>query len=172
MVDPPRTPEDGRANSSGNLLKYADFRIGQLFVAGPHRVEESEILDFARQWDAQPFHIDPEAAKSTQWQGIIASGWHTCAIAMRLAVEAVLRDSNSSGSPGLEYLRWPHPVRPGDELRLSIEVLELRQSRSKEHGVVRWRWQLRTQRGDTVLDTIATSLFSIPSQAQSAVHPT
>jgi acyl dehydratase len=152
-------------------LNYADFRVGQLFRAGPYKVEESEIMDFARRWDAQPFHIDPEAAKSTQWQGIIASGWHTCAIAMRLAIEAVLRNSNSSGSPGLEYLSWPHPVRPGDELRLSIEVLELRNSRSNEYGVVRWRWQLETQRGDIVLDTIATSLFGIHSQAQSVVGP-
>jgi acyl dehydratase len=147
-------------------LNYNDFSVGQIFVAGPYKVEESEILDFARQWDPQPFHVDPTAAKSSLWQGIIASGWHTCAIAMRLAVEAVLRDSKSSGSPGLEYLRWPHPVRPGDELRLNIELLELRKSRSKDYGVVRWRWQLLTQRGDTVLDTIATSLFALPPDAQ------
>ena len=82
---------------------------------------------------------------------------------MKLAVEAVLRNSNSSGSPGLEYLRWPQPVRPGDELQLSIEVLELRNSRSKEYGVVRWQWQLRNQHSELVLDTIATSLFGIPS---------
>ena len=83
-------------------MNYVDFQVGQRFAAGPYRVEESEMLDFARRWDAQPFHIDPEAAKSTRWQGVIASGWHTCAIAMRLAIEAVLGDSNSSGSPGLD----------------------------------------------------------------------
>ena len=137
--------------------------MGQVFAAGPYKVAESEILDFARRWDAQPFHADPEAAKSTRWQGLIGSGWHTCAIAMCLAVEAVLRDSNSSGSPGLDYLRWPHPVRPGDELRLRIEVLELRNSRSNNYGVARWRWQLHNQHGDIVLDTIATSLFGLPS---------
>jgi acyl dehydratase len=152
-------------------LNYVDFQVGQRFAAGPYRVEESEMLDFARRWDAQPFHIDPEAAKSTRWQGVIASGWHTCAIAMRLAIEAVLGDSNSSGSPGLEYLRWPCPVRSNDELRLSIEVLELRNSRSTQYGVVRWQWLLRNQRGDIVLDTIATSLFGIRSPTPT-VSPT
>lgn len=150
-------------------MKYEELCVGQLFEAGPYEVEEQEVLDFARQWDAQLFHVDPIAAKSTQWQGIIASGWHTCSIAMRLAVGAVLRDSNSGGSPGLEYLRWPNAVRPGDELRLTIEVLELRNSRSNEYGVVRWQWKLRSQRGDTVLDTVATSLFGIPSKPQQPV---
>lgn len=151
-------------------MKYEEFSVGQIFEAGPYKIEEQKVLDFARQWDPPPFHVDPIAAKSTQWQGIIASGWHTCSIAMRLAVDAVLRDSNFSGSPGLEYLRWPNAVRPGDELRLTIEVLELRNSRSNEYGVVRWQWTLRSQRGDTVLDTIATSLFGIPSKAQQPVN--
>lgn len=153
-------------------MNYVDLHVGQVLTSGPYRVEESEIIAFARQWDCQPFHVDPEVAKSTQWQGIIASGWHTCAIAMRLAVDAVLRDSNSSGSPGLEYLRWPNPVRPSDELRLSVEVLELRNSRSNEYGVVRWQWTLRTQREDIVLDTIATSLFGLSSRTQAVACPT
>jgi acyl dehydratase len=81
---------------------------------------------------------------------------------MQLAVKAVLADSNSCGSPGLEYLQWPRPVRPGDRLRLSIRILELRNSRSNQYGVVRWRWHLLNQRDELVLDTIATSLFGIP----------
>lgn len=142
-------------------MQYADFSVGQEFHAGPYRVDEAAILDFARQWDPQAFHIDPTAAANMQWQGLIASGWHTCAIAMKLAVKAVLAESTSCGSPGLDYVRWPKPVRPGDELYLSILVLELRNSRSDQYGVVRWRWQLRNQIEDLVLETIATSLFGL-----------
>jgi acyl dehydratase len=142
-------------------MQYVHFQVGQVFTAGPLRVEEADILEFARRWDPQPFHTDPAAAAGSQWQGVIASGWHTCAIAMQLAVGAVLAGSTSCGSPGLEYLNWPCPVRPGDELALSMRVLELRESRSQHYGVVRWQWLLKNQHGDVVLDTIATSLFGL-----------
>lgn len=87
----------------------------------------------------------------------------TCSIAMQLAVTSVLRDSDSIGSPGVEQLKWPNPLRPGDEVELRMEVIEARVSRSGELGVLRWRWVLTTQRLETVLDLTATSLFEISS---------
>jgi acyl dehydratase len=143
-------------------MRFAEFRVGQIIAAGPHRVSEAEILSFASQWDPQPFHTDAKLAASGRWRGLIASGWHTCAIAMRLAVTNVLVDSDSCGSPGLEYLEWSNPVRPGDELTLSIEVLETRRSRSGEFGIVKWKWELRNQHGQPVLETVAVSLFENP----------
>jgi acyl dehydratase len=93
---------------------------------------------------------------------LIASGWQSCAVAMKLVVDHVLADSESFGSPGLEYVKWPAPVRAGDALTLSITVLEARRSQSRpELGVVRWQWELRNERGETAVDLIATSLFDL-----------
>jgi len=127
--------------------------------SGPIRVELSDIVAFAQAYDPQWFHTDPERARSSRWQGIIASGWHTCAIAMRLICDGPLRESESIGSPGIARLEWPAPVRPGDELRLEAEVLEARPSRKGHLGVLRWRWRLLNQEDLTVLDLEATSLF-------------
>jgi acyl dehydratase len=140
-------------------MQFADFSTGQRFEAGPILVSAASIIKFARDYDPQIFHIDEAAASKGRWQGLIASGWHTCAIAMRLVVEEFLQGSDSCGSPGLEYLKWPTPVRPGDQLRLHLEVLETKRSRSGEYGIVRWRWRMCNQTDQTVLDLIATSLF-------------
>jgi len=143
-------------------MKFADFHPGQIIEAGPHRVSEDELRGFARDWDPQWFHTDPEAAAEGIFGGLIASGWHTCAIAMRLAVQAALEGSESFASPGLQYVRWPNPVRPGDALRLHAEVIEARRSASKPRlGILRWRWQLINQHGAQVLDTEVTSLFRL-----------
>ena len=141
-------------------MKYAEYEIGQVLHAGPITVSEEEILAFARQWDPQWFHTQPEAAKDGPFQGLIASGWHSCGIAMRLAADAFLAGSESYASPGLAYLKWLHPVRPGDQLRLKAEVLETRLSRNGL-GVLRWRWLLLNQAGTEVLDVEATSLFKV-----------
>ena len=140
-------------------MQFADFKVGQILEAGSAQVDEAAIIEFARQYDPQPFHIDKVAAEKDRWNGLIASGWHTCAIAMRLVVNGFLKDSDSCGSPGLEYLKWPAPVRPGDELRLRLEVLETKRSRTGEFGIVRWRWHMSNQHAQTVLDLVATSLF-------------
>src|SRR6185437_8337145 len=117
---------------------------------------------FARQYDPQWFHVDVERAEAGRWQGLIASGWQTCGIAMRLVVEGALRDSESFGSPGLDYLKWLAPVRPGDALRLVAEVLEVRRSeRQPTLGIVRWRWNLVNQDEAPVLELVATSLFDL-----------
>jgi acyl dehydratase len=140
-------------------VNFSDFRVGQIIAAGTHVVDESSILAFAAQFDPQPFHVDKVAATRGHWQGLIASGFHTCSIAMRLVVDNILRDSDSYASPGLEYVKWPAPVRPGDSLSLKVEVLEVRRSRSGDLGIVRWNWRMANQRNQIVLDLVATSLF-------------
>jgi acyl dehydratase len=142
-------------------VKFSEFSVGQVITAGPHTVDESSIMEFAAQFDPQPFHADKAAAHAGHWHGLIASGFHTCSIAMRLVVDHILRDSESYASPGLEYVKWPAPVRPGDSLSLKVQVLEVRRSRSGDYGIVRWQWLMSNQRGDMVLDLVATSLFGI-----------
>ena len=143
-------------------MKFAELRPGMVFSGG-HRgaISEQEIIEFATRYDPQWFHTDPTRAAGSRWQGLIASGWHTCAIAMQLLVTHVLSDSESIGSPGLEQVRWPSPLRPGDAVELRVEVLESRISSSGKVGVVRWRWVLTTQAGAQVLDLIGTSLFEL-----------
>ncbi|WP_119153628.1 MaoC family dehydratase [Caldimonas tepidiphila] len=144
-------------------MRFADFHEGQLIEAGPYAVSEEEVLAFARAYDPQWFHVDPEAAaERSRFGGLIASGWHTCGIAMRLATEAALHGSESFASPGLAYVKWPNPVRPGDALSLRATVLDVRRSRSQAGlGILRWRWQLFNQQGTEVLDLEATSLFDL-----------
>jgi acyl dehydratase len=143
-------------------MKFAELRSGMVFTAGSREpVTEAEIIEFATRYDPQWFHTDPWRAGQSRWQGLIASGWHTCAIAMQLLVTHVLRDSESIGSPGLEQVRWPNPLRPGDGVELRVEVLETRLSNSGKIGIVRWRWVLTTRKGLPVLDLVGTSLFEL-----------
>lgn len=144
-------------------MQYAEFFTGQRITAGPYVLTEPELLAFATAWDPQWFHTNPEAAAAGPHGGLIASGWQTCGIAMRLAVEHVLAGSESFASPGLAYVKWTHPVRAGDALSLTATVLETRRSATKpELGILRWRWQLFNQQEVQVLDLEATSLFKLP----------
>lgn len=143
-------------------MKFADFHVGQVIEAGPYALGEAELLQFARAYDPQWFHTDAAAADGGPFGGLIASGWHTCAIAMRLVADAALAGSESFASPGLKYVKWPQPVRPGDVLRLRAEVIEVRVSeRRPTLGILDWRWQLFNQRELCVLDLQATSLFQL-----------
>lgn len=143
-------------------MKFAEFHVGQVIEAGPYLLTQDELLRFARDWDPQWFHVEPEAAEAGPFQGLIASGWQTCGIAMRLIADAVLAGSESYASPGLAYVKWPHPVRPGDALSVRATVLQVRRSSSQPHlGLLRWRWQLFNQAGREVLDLEATSLFDL-----------
>ena len=143
-------------------MTFDEFRPGQVLTYGPATLSEAEILAFARAYDPQWFHADPSRAQAGRWNGLIASGWQTCGIAMRLAVEGALQGSESFGSPGLEYLKWLTPVRPGDELTLLAEVLDVRRSeRQPTLGVLRWRWRLVNQDDEPVLELVATSLFDL-----------
>jgi acyl dehydratase len=143
-------------------MRFAEFYAGQVIDAGPYPVTEAEIVEFAGRYDPQWFHTDPERAAEGRFEGLIASGWHTCSIAMRLIVETGLAGSESFASPGLEYVKWPAPVRPGDRLSLHAEVLDARRSgKSPGLGILRWRWQLFNQAGSEVLDLVATSFFDL-----------
>lgn len=142
-------------------MKFEQMKPGLKIDLGPRQVDASEIIDFARRYDPQFFHTDPQRAAASRWRGLIASGWLTAGIAMELVVKGILEDSGSIGSPGLEKLEWTHPVRPGDSLRLQVEVLEARISKSGSTGVLRWQWQMRNQEDTTVLRLVATSLFEL-----------
>lgn len=143
-------------------MKFAEFHTGQQLTAGPHVVTEAEIVGFASQWDPQWFHADVALSNASHWGGVIASGWHTGSIAMRLVATHFLAGSESFASPGLEYVKWPAPVKVGDALTLHIDVLDARRSQSKPHlGLVHWRWRLVNQHGRDVFETAATSLFKL-----------
>ncbi|CAN7149462.1 MaoC family dehydratase [Variovorax sp. LjRoot84] len=143
-------------------MKFAEFHTGQVIEAGPYLVTEAELLQFAKAYDPQWFHTDPEAAAEGPFGGLIASGWHTGAIAMRLVTDAALAGSESFASPGLGHVKWPNPVRPGDSLRLVADVIQVRRSEKRPTlGILRWRWRLFNQRELLVLDLEATSLFKL-----------
>jgi acyl dehydratase len=110
-------------------MKFDEFSGHQVIEAGPYVVTEAEVLEFANRYDPQRFHTDPRTAEHGRWGGLIASGWHTCAIAMRLACDTALSDSGSWGSPGLDYLKWLAPVRPGDSLMFRATVIDVRRSK-------------------------------------------
>lgn len=143
-------------------MQFAELTPGRRIALGPVTVDEAELTGFARKYDDQWFHTDAEQALQGPFGGLIASGWHTCALAMSLVSDEVLRGSESYASPGLAYVRWPNPVRPGDRLTLELHVLEQRVSDSKPWlGIVRWQWLMRNQDGAPTLDLEATSLFKL-----------
>jgi len=137
-----------------------DFTPGQIIELGPRAVSESEIIAFARQFDPQDFHLDAAAAKKSDFGGLVASGWHTVAMCMRLIADGYLMDAASLGSPGIDQLRWVKPVRPGDALRLSVRVGAVTPSQSKpDRGVIRAEFTLRNQRDETVLTMKGVQMF-------------
>jgi len=146
-------------------MRFSEFYPGQLIEAGPYALSEDEIVKFAEAYDPQWFHTDAQAAAAGPFEGLIASGWQTCGIAMRLVVDGVLKDSESFASPGLKYLKWLQPVRPGDELSIRLTVLEARRSSSRPGlGILDWRWQLRNQMAIEVLELEVTSLFKLEAE--------
>lgn len=131
---------------------FEDYVPGSVHELGTITIGESEIIEFARRYDPQAFHIDPEAARHTQFGGLIASGWQTAGLMMRLAVDCYLSDVASLASPGVDELRWTQPVRPGDALSVRATVLEARPSSSKpDRGLVRTLFEVRNQRGEIVM---------------------
>jgi acyl dehydratase len=131
---------------------FEDYVPGSVHELGTISISESDIVEFARRYDPQPFHIDPEAARHTQFGGLIASGWQTAGLMMRLAVDRYLSDVASLASPGVDELRWTQPVRPGDALSVRATVLEARPSMSKpDRGLVRTLFEVRNQRGEIVM---------------------
>lgn len=139
---------------------FEDFEAGRTIEVGARTISEEEIIAFARQFDPQPFHIDPDAAEKSFYGGIIASGWHTCSLMMRMMVDGFLRESASLGSPGVDEIRWLKPVRPGDTLAITNTVLEVRASDTRpDRGFVATEWQARNQHGELVATVKGTGMF-------------
>lgn len=139
---------------------FEDFQVGDVYDLGSRTVSKEEILDFARQYDPQYFHVDEERAKESIYGGLIASGWHTAAMTMRLACEAIVLQSASMGSPGLDELRWVRPVRPGDTLQARMEILAARASQSKpDRGIVHSQVIVTNQDGEPVLTWKAMGMY-------------
>jgi acyl dehydratase len=139
---------------------FEDFEAGKVYELGSRTVTEEDIVAFARQFDPQSFHVDPEAAAESHFGGLIASGWHTGAMWMRLYVDALLGSASGMGSPGVEELRWLAPVRPGDTLRATLTVLEATPSeRRPDRGTIRSRGEMVNQDGVTVMSMVARGHF-------------
>jgi acyl dehydratase len=147
-------------------LYLDDFHVGQRFTSATHLIDREEIKAFARRFDPQPFHLDEEAAKSSVFGGLAASGWHTAAISMRLQVESGLPIAGGMIGIGGE-ISWPRPTRPGDVLRVVSEIKEVTPSRSRpDRGVVRVRSETRNQR-DEVVQVLEAKLL-VPGRATTA----
>ena len=139
---------------------FEDYQPGAVFGGGPVTISAAEIVEFAQQYDPQPMHVDPEAAARGPFGGLIASGWQTTALMMRLVVASFLSPVSSIASPGVDELRWVKPVRPGDSLSLRITVIEVRRSRSKpEQGIVRGLAELLNQHDEVVLSLKSISFI-------------
>ncbi len=139
---------------------FEDFTPGQAFALGSYEMTAEEIVEFASRFDPQPFHVDPEAAVASPFGGLIASGWHTASVFMRLYVDAVLTGSASMGSPGIQQLRWLEPVRPGDVLTGTFNVESVQpSSRRPDRGTVFFRGEMTNHRGTLVLSMSGRGYF-------------
>ena len=148
------------APASSDLLHWEDFPAGTVLTSHTTTVEHDAVIDFARQFDPQPFHLDEDAAKHSMFGGLVASGWHTCGIAMRLMCDSYMLRSTNQGSPGLDELRWLQPVRPGDTLHLRTTVLDARAMRSKPHlGLIQCHWEVFNQHATCVLSMKGWSIL-------------
>ena len=146
---------------------WEDFAPGQVRETGGHSLSEDEIIEFARKYDPQPFHIDRDKAKQSALGGLIASGWQTAGLCMRMLCDLYLLESASMGSPGVDEVRWVKPVRPGDTLRLKSTVLETRASASRpDMGTVRSRSEVYNQRGELVMHMSGVGMFRRRNPAQ------
>lgn len=139
---------------------FEDFFPGQEIPLGSRTVSEEEIIAFATQFDPQPFHIDHEAAAASPYGGVIASGWHTCSMMMRMVVDGMMASASSMGSPGLDKVRWILPVRAGDTLTVSYLTTAVKASTSRpDRGVVWSTWQAVNQDGQLVCTIEGMGMF-------------
>ncbi len=146
---------------------FEDYQVGESFEFGDHPVTEEEIVEFARRYDPQPFHVDKDAARDSAFGGLIASGWMTGSVMMRLAVDHLISPLSSMGSPGIDELRWPRPVRPGDRLRVRATVLETKRSQTKpDRGVIQFLQEAVNQDGEVVMSIRGWGMYrcrSVPA---------
>jgi acyl dehydratase len=156
IPEPPVLSKTGAPSMSERY--FDNLRPGERLQSGQYIVTEEEIINFAREFDPQPFHLDATVARETMFKGLIASGWHTAAITMRLFVQTLNFAEGAIGL-GVDELRWPNAVRPGDRLQVETEIVDLRESRSKpSHGIVRLRNVTTNQRGEIVQTMAASAL--------------
>jgi acyl dehydratase len=158
-----------------SLLHWEDFVVGSVACYGPRTVTREEILAFAAEFDPQPMHADEEAARSTMLGGLAASGWHTCALSMRMMADGFVLKSAAMGSPGVEEVRWLKPVRPGDTLTLRATVVEVRPSRSRPGmGFVKVSYEMLDQSNDCVMTLVSTGMMArrgfTPATAMTSGH--
>ncbi len=140
-------------------LRYDDLKVGMRFTSREMTVTEEQVIGFAHSFDPQPFHVDPVAAKDTFFGAHVASGWHTCALTMRLITESLPIDGGVVGG-GVDELRWPNAMRPGDTIHLESEVIEMRTLKSRaDLGLVKFRVVTLNQRGEPV-QTMVPNLFA------------
>ncbi len=143
-----------------NQRFFEDYEAGQVYEFGAMTVSEEQIIHFAQQFDPQDFHVDPVKAAKGPFGGVIASGWHTVSLTMRLYVDHYLSHVASLGSPGVDDVRWPNPLRPGDTLKIRVAILEARPSRSKpDRGIVRSLVEAINQKDQLVLSMIVVNLL-------------
>ncbi|MCP9223176.1 MaoC family dehydratase [Erythrobacter sp. LQ02-29] len=149
------------------MTYFEDIEIGARAAFGSYEVTREEVIDFASRYDPQPFHLDEEAAAQTYFGRLSASGWHTCAMTMRMMVDNMGENATASlGSPGIDELRWLRPVYPGDTLRCESEVLEKRRSRSRpEMGLFKSRLKTFNQHDEAVLEMVSNGLIKMRDPA-------
>ena len=141
---------------------FEDYALGTTYECGSVSVDEASIITFAKEFDPQPFHVDPVAAASGPYGGLIASGWHTSALVMRLLVEHYLSAQASLGAAGVDEIRWPYPVRPGDTLRVRATVVESRRSLSKpDRGIIKTLAEAVNQDSRTVMRCTGINFFRV-----------
>lgn len=139
---------------------YEDLAATLSDNIGSRSISRDDIVRFAREYDPQPFHVDEEAAKRSAFGGLIASGWMTCSVVMRMMCDAYLLESASLGSPGIENVRWLKPVRPGDTITVVRKTLDARKSASKpDRGIIRSLWEVTNQHGEQVMTMEGLGIF-------------
>jgi len=139
---------------------FEDYLAGEVLEGGDHLVTREEIVTFASRYDPQPFHLDDDAARDSIYGGLIASGWMTCSIVMRMLVDHVMSPVSSMGSPGIDELRWLRPVRPGDRLRVRVTVVETRRSSSRpDRGIIRLHQEALNQHDEVVLSMRGMGMY-------------
>jgi len=143
------------------LRYFEDFRVGEVLALGSRQISEAEIIAFAREFDPQPFHVDPERARASVFGGLVASGWHTASLYMRLLVDGLVDMVQSSmGSPGVDKIEWLKPVRPGDTLSGRATIAELIPSKSRpDRGIIKTLGELRNQKGEVVMTIRGVGFF-------------
>jgi acyl dehydratase len=143
-------------------IAYEDLEVGSATEVGKHTFTPEEIIDFASQFDPQPFHLSEEGGRASLFGGLAASGWHTCSVMMGMLVRNTLAGSTSLGSPGIDEIRWLKPVLAGDTLTMYLKIHEKRVSSSRPNvGIVSIEWVGENQRGDTVISVRSKAMFGL-----------